>query len=186
MKLNIGSYSIVFPGWLNIDYRNDPWLYNHAHSHGCAFVSMDVTGGLPFADSSVDFIHCSHMIEHITFREAEKFMVSCRRILKPGGVMRLAVPSLALMVAMYQGGTLKQLDAINEPCKNAKYDTERFWELLFAGHKALYDWDSMRDLCQAAEFSKVEHKAYNVGNPIFLRETKDVFPECSLYVECTK
>lgn len=69
---------------------------------------------LPWADNSVDEIHCSHFLEHLPARDVEErdlangtpaakrflnrdflfaFMDECWRILKPGGKMRVIVPS---------------------------------------------------------------------------------------------
>jgi SAM-dependent methyltransferase len=67
----------------------------------------------PFADDSVDEIHCSHFLEHVPAREVEvrdlvflpddedhlgqdmlfAFMDECYRILKPEGWMHIIVPS---------------------------------------------------------------------------------------------
>lgn len=44
----------------------------------------------PWADNSVDGIHASHIMEHIQDQQA--FINECRRILKPGGFLRIAGP----------------------------------------------------------------------------------------------
>lgn len=59
----------------------------------------------PFEDSSVDFLHASHVIEHIELGNRHKtytgqtnlfffFMQECFRILKPGGTLELIWPAL--------------------------------------------------------------------------------------------
>ncbi len=150
------------------------------------FLSMDITKGVPWATDSVSYIFSSHMIEHITYREAERFLKECHRILKPGGVMRIAVPDTEILVKMYQEKRLKELNAINEPAKEAKYDLERFHGVITYDHKAFYDWETMRDLCLEAGFSRVERKSFKVGHPVIVEETEDLFPEISLYVEIAK
>lgn len=68
----------------------------------------------PWADNSVDELSCSHFLEHLPMREVEErdltstskeakalvgkdflfaFMDECWRVLKPGGVMHVAVPA---------------------------------------------------------------------------------------------
>lgn len=53
----------------------------------------------PWADSSVDEIHCSHFIEHIPMEEVDgkdmlfAFFDECYRILKPTGKMTVICPS---------------------------------------------------------------------------------------------
>lgn len=49
---------------------------------------------LPYPDASVDFILIEHCVEHIDYYAALRFFEDCRRILKPGGVFRVIVPSL--------------------------------------------------------------------------------------------
>lgn len=176
----------MFPGWINIDAINDPGLWAYAKAKNCEFFSMDLSKGVPLADNNVDFIFCSHMVEHLPYRVAEHFMKECCRVLKPGGLMRIAVPDLDIIVRLYKENRLKELDKINEPCSRAKYDTERFWEILTAGHHATYDFTSMLSLCAQAGFSKTERKSFEEGHPVFIAETQDMYPEISLYVECTK
>ncbi len=55
---------------------------------------------LPFDDLSVDFIHCSHFIEHLDFREVHSFLKEIDRVLKRGGVFVISAP---LMWADFYG-----------------------------------------------------------------------------------
>lgn len=55
---------------------------------------VDITKPLPFADNSVDFCFAEQVLEHVTVHQAWNFLVECRRILKPGGVLRLSVPDI--------------------------------------------------------------------------------------------
>ncbi len=55
---------------------------------------LDITKPLPFRDNSVDFILAEHVVEHISGPDALRFFDECRRILKPGGVLRVCVPVL--------------------------------------------------------------------------------------------
>lgn len=185
-KLNLGSYTVMFNGWLNIDILNHPEMYARAAELKCAFMSMDLSKGIPFESNTIDLIFTSHFVEHLSFREAEYFMEHCYRILKPGGTIRVAVPDLRILVNMYQRETLKELDKINEPSTRANYDVERFWEVLTAAHKSCYDWESMWTMCHKAGFPTVERKSYQQGHPTIIAEAQDLFPEVSLYVECTK
>ncbi|MCL5784308.1 MAG: methyltransferase domain-containing protein [Patescibacteria group bacterium] len=54
----------------------------------------NVTKGLPYADGSVDAAHSSHMLEHLYLPQAAQLLGEVRRVLRPGGVLRLAVPDL--------------------------------------------------------------------------------------------
>ena len=49
-----------------------------------------------------DVLYSSHMLEHLDTVEAMKFLIEARRVLKHGGIIRLAVPDLRRMIADYE------------------------------------------------------------------------------------
>ena len=49
---------------------------------------------LPWPDNSAEFIILSHCLEHVPSPDGYRFMQEAYRVLKPGGVLRLAVPSI--------------------------------------------------------------------------------------------
>lgn len=55
---------------------------------------------LPFPDGTTAFIFASHVIEHVAPKEVWNFLVECKRILQPGGVVRLAFPDLSRLANM--------------------------------------------------------------------------------------
>ena len=68
----------------------------------------DLTKGLRFPENSVDGVYHSHVLEHIPrdFSHPEQdramlFVAECRRVLKPGGVLRIVVPNLEYEVRAY-------------------------------------------------------------------------------------
>ncbi|MBU1228273.1 MAG: methyltransferase domain-containing protein, partial [Actinobacteria bacterium] len=87
--LNVGCGDEPLPGFVNLDLGRD------------ADLALDVRRGLPCADNTVDAIHSEHFIEHLTQAELMSFLRECRRVLVPGGVMRVSTPDLAEMVRCY-------------------------------------------------------------------------------------
>ncbi len=77
------------PGWINMD-RDPP-----------ADIRHDVRVGLPYEDESFTHIYSEHAIEHFTKAEGLQLLRECRRVLKPGGVLRLSTPDLRYLVALY-------------------------------------------------------------------------------------
>lgn len=49
---------------------------------------------LPFSRESVEYIHCSHMIEHLRYEELYKFLTEVDRVLAPGGIFVVSAPLL--------------------------------------------------------------------------------------------
>lgn len=90
-KLNIGCGDHFHPDWCNLDVR----------SQNPAVIEFDVRRGLPFNDDSFDVVYHSHVLEHLTAADGERLMQECRRVLRPGGVLRVVVPDLETIAALY-------------------------------------------------------------------------------------
>lgn len=63
---------------------NDEWYY----------MEHDVATAFPFDDEVFDWIYSEHFIEHITPRQATFWLKEARRMLKPGGVVRISTPNM--------------------------------------------------------------------------------------------
>ena len=95
-KLNLGCGPKIMPGWVNIDMQGAPPVVIH-----------DLTKPLPVASETVEYIYNEHFIEHIT-RDQGRFLLSeCRRVLKPGGVIRVSTPDLRVLVEQYLSSDLQ-------------------------------------------------------------------------------
>jgi predicted SAM-dependent methyltransferase len=124
-KLNVGCGLHVVPGYLNLDnsptlrlqrglprpvldqVRQSPvgkWL-------GPAWPSevqpWDIRQGLPGEPGTLGVIYSSHMLEHLSRPAAVSFVGACHQALRPGGILRLALPDLERRARGY----LKALDA---------------------------------------------------------------------------
>jgi len=69
------------------------------HSHTIEY--GDILKGLPLPDSSVEVVYSSHVLEHLDQVEVEMYLKEARRILCPGGIIRLVVPDLAMVINKY-------------------------------------------------------------------------------------
>jgi len=65
------------------------------------YLYWNVKRGLPFEDSSVDAVYHSHLIEHLDRGEADMLLGEIYRVLKKGGVHRVAAPDLAYQCRKY-------------------------------------------------------------------------------------
>jgi predicted SAM-dependent methyltransferase len=92
MKLvNVGCGRRIHPAWCNLDLA--------AAAPGV--VEHDLRQGLPFADDSCDAVYHSHVLEHLQPDEASRLIAECHRVLKPGGILRIAVPDLEGIARQY-------------------------------------------------------------------------------------
>jgi len=89
LYINVGCGAYPLTGFLNIDIGRG------------ADLRWDVRRGLPFPDGSVSGIFSEHFLEHLTQGDGLFFLRECRRVLKPGGLVRVAMPDLDAIVARY-------------------------------------------------------------------------------------
>jgi predicted SAM-dependent methyltransferase len=98
-KVNIGCGHRFHKDWINLDaLPADPTVRRFA----CGEL-------LPFESDSVDFVYSSHMIEHLRPRAGIEFLRECRRVLKPGGWIRLVTPDFENFLIEYLNNLNKGL-----------------------------------------------------------------------------
>jgi predicted SAM-dependent methyltransferase len=85
MRLNLGSGERPLPGFVNVDTLADA---PHVD------VVADVTQPLPFEDGCAELIYAVHLLEHVATERVPAVLADWRRVLRPGGVLMLAVPDL--------------------------------------------------------------------------------------------
>jgi SAM-dependent methyltransferase len=90
-KLNFGCGTEKLDGWVNIDW-----------DAACQpDMRVDLSKELPFETASVDYIVSEDFIVQLDIEGGRRFLRECRRILKPGGVMRLLTPNLEILARAY-------------------------------------------------------------------------------------
>jgi predicted SAM-dependent methyltransferase len=83
MKLHLGCGKNIKDDYINIDaFYDDINVFKY-----------DIFN-LPYDNESIDEILTEHLIEHIKFKDEEKFWNECSRLLKPGGVLICETPDL--------------------------------------------------------------------------------------------
>lgn len=93
-KLQLGSGQNLLPGWLNTDKSvPDNWA---------GAIYIDVRERFPLPDESMDYVYSEHLFEHLNFIQAKNMLKECYRVMKPGGVIRLALPHIEFLLDLYQ------------------------------------------------------------------------------------
>jgi predicted SAM-dependent methyltransferase len=114
MRANLGCGNQICPGWINIDIVRT----------GPSVVAHDLSTGIPLPNASCEVVYHSHVLEHLKRPDAQFFMRECFRVLKPGGILRVAVPDLEQVCRRY----LLTLDQALAKEAHAAYDYE--WIML--------------------------------------------------------
>ena len=64
-------------------------------------IRWNLARGIPFEDETADVVYHSHFLEHLERDSALVFLRECHRVLKPGGIIRVVVPDLHLLISAY-------------------------------------------------------------------------------------
>lgn len=195
LKLNIGCGISGIPGWVNID--NSPtillsrlplgrWIFR-TPDWPRDVRRADVRKRIPFSDASVSYIYSSHTFEHFSYEEALAVAKECFRVLKPGGILRIVVPDLGMMVRDYLADTANP---------NASHRfigrlllTSGVRDVLHSGahHKQMFDAASLVHLQREAGFQSPAVSAFGSSR---IPGIKDIELESrrseSLYVEAVR
>jgi predicted SAM-dependent methyltransferase len=107
-KVNIGCGRRYEKSWINIDFSSD----------GPDVIQYDLNKGIPLDDNSVDVVYSSHVLEHFSSNKGHFLLSECYRILKKGGIIRIAVPDLETICREY----IKQLEVALQHNANPNYD----------------------------------------------------------------
>jgi SAM-dependent methyltransferase len=190
LRLNLGSGQFGPESWVNLDRSPSMVLRNLPRTKAALrrlgvinefqaldwdphIVRWDVTKGLPVAAGTVDAIYSSHFLEHIYLANAEKVLRECARVLRPGGIIRLALPDA-------QAWAEELLEADEDPTGEAG---RRYHARLGAHHEAaptgvgvllaklgghVHRWQPTRGLVRAmlrdAGFSDVTDRKFKQGD----------------------
>jgi predicted SAM-dependent methyltransferase len=98
VKVHVGCGDNLLDAWLNTDL---------SEMNRGGVVYLDATQPLPFENGTVDLVFSEHMIEHLGYQEGVGFLNECYRVLKPGGVCRIATPTFEFLNELYNDRTGK-------------------------------------------------------------------------------
>ncbi len=199
VKVNLGSGLLVAPGWINVDLgwysplRYLPrfvlsYLYSRSGWHSVIgkdqyvqavktnrFVHSDLRQGLPFKDNSVDYIFCSHFLDSLTASDGERLIREARRVLVPGGVIRVSVSDFDRTIDLYRSGARQQALARLFPSSQSE----------LGRRNCTYDEAMLTAALSAAGLSKIGKCEYRNGAVPDL-QILDNRPEESLFLEAVK
>ncbi len=151
-KLQLGCGRNWLAGWLNADY----------YPRKSDTLRLDVTQRMPFADGVFDYIFSEHVIEHISYPNGVFMLSECFRVLKPGGVARIATPDLSFLINLYRADdssaeprqVIEQeflefflANEIKDRAKNAPVDLDVYLINKFVrawGHEFIYDEKTLK------------------------------------------
>ncbi len=127
------------------------------------YTRLDIGEPLPFEDGCVDWVYAEHLIEHVPLPVAIRWLAEVRRILAPGGLLRITTPDLARYVEGYRaaeggGGFFAKhrrrlrMMRVGPPMPERRaFMLNQIFYLY--GHRWIYDLDELRYAVSEAGFA---------------------------------
>jgi predicted SAM-dependent methyltransferase len=141
MKLHLGCGNKHIDGF----YHIDALPYGHVDHVG-------PVDNLPQIDSdTVDLIYACHVLEHFGRNDYRRVLQEWFRVLRPSGVLRVAVPDFAAVAEVYvRGGAARGIEDVVGLCVGGQRDEYDF-------HKMIFDEELLTRVLLETGFSHVRH-----------------------------
>jgi predicted SAM-dependent methyltransferase len=149
MKLNIGSSNpegiYRSPEWINIDNGDGRFSGN--------VFKVDALAMPGEWDGYFDEVHAVHVLEHVNRNKRFDFVVACRRVLKPGGVLYLEVPDFEKVIRNLLGA----IDGGDHELEH-RMTTGLFGKQRYEGdsHRWGFTSRTLKELAERAKFSSID------------------------------
>jgi predicted SAM-dependent methyltransferase len=136
MKLHLGCGKRFIPGFVHVDAIEFPHV-DHVR---------DVTDLSCFESDTCDLIYACHIVEHFPRQALAKVIEEWKRVLRPGGTLRIAVPDFEAICEVY--ARTKRLELVIGPLYGGQNHAHNF-------HYNTFDFASARGVLQASGFVDV-------------------------------
>ena len=142
-----------------------------------------------YKDDCADLIYASHVIEYFDREEIVELLECWKRVLKDGGILRVAVPDFTTMAVLYTEGDYSLNSFLGPLYGMMKMGDETIY------HKTVYDFDILSEVLQSNGFkepklydwSKTEHSEFDDHSQAYIPHMdKENGTLISLNVECVK
>jgi predicted SAM-dependent methyltransferase len=149
-RLNWGCGSSPKPGWINSDRRPCPGVD----------VVADILSGLPLDDDGIDYVVSVHALQEIPYPGLVPALRQLRRVLRPGGVLRLVLPDLDKGIRAYLAKSPDHFHISDEEAKSlgGKFIVHMLWH---GYSRVLFTHDFVEELLLKAGFARVAHCQYH-------------------------
>ncbi len=153
MKLHLGCGKRYLEGYIHVDIAK----FEHID------YQLPIDDLSTFNSNTVEEIYASHVLEYFDRNDVVNVLNEWKRVLKPSGILRLAVPNFPKLVEVYQSS--KDLSSILGPLYG-KWD---IGNQEFIYHKTVYDENSLNKVLEEVGFKNIKSWDWQE----FFKEQKD-------------
>ena len=147
LRLHLGSGNEHKDGWVNIDLAGYP-----------VEAAWNLARPLPLPGGSAEAVFHEHLLEHLTLEQGLAFCVESHRLLRPGGILRVGVPDAGAAAHSYADDAGAFLERVRPGRPTAMLALQELF--YYAGHRTMYDFETLVLLLRAAGFGEPERRAF--------------------------
>ncbi len=137
VNIHLGCGRVDHPAFINVDVA--PFAHIH-HTHAVERLPM-------FQNETANLIYVCHCLEHVSFLDTAAVLQEWKRVLKPGGTLRISVPDFDCILAIYEAFN-HDIAAIEKTLMGGQNYPANF-------HKAVFNRAHLSRLLEAAGFTNV-------------------------------
>jgi predicted SAM-dependent methyltransferase len=155
--------------WITIDMGKSCDIY------------WDLRKGIPFPTASVRRIYSSHFFEHLSFKETQRFLGECRRVLIPGGNFSICVPNARLYIEAYAKNRPLAAPAYfgYAPAYNSttRIDYVNYIAYMDGEHKYMFDEENLLFVLSSNGFNNVRLRRFDPSIDLQERDFESLYAE---------
>lgn len=147
-RLNWGCGTQPEPGWINSDRKQAPGVE----------ISCDIREGLPLAEGEIDYAVSIHALPEVPYPDLVPVLTELRRVLKPGGTLRLGLPNMEHAFDAYRRGESDWFLIPDDEMSSlgGKLITQLIW---YGYSRTLFVPQFAEELLRKAGFAQIHHCA---------------------------
>ena len=167
-KVELGAGGRHMPGWISVDISGNVDIFCDCSKER-----------LPFPDNFATEVYHSHFLEHFSYPEPMKHVLSeCLRILKPGGRMRAAVPDASIYIKAYVNKMpFPEVIPVYKPAFffNSHIDSINYIAYMAREHHHMFDIDNLIKVLELADFINVAERKFDSDIDVEKRKPQSIY-----------
>lgn len=156
-------------GWVTIDVTKTCDIY------------WDLSKGLPLPNESISKIYSSHFFEHLSFKEGQKFLDDCLRVLVPGGTFSICVPNARIYIEAYlKSDSLDKnyfFGYITAYDNTTKIDYVNYTAYMNGHHRYMFDEENLIYILKSKRFRNVHLREFEPNLDLKNRDFESIYAE---------
>ncbi len=154
IKLNLGC------GWRNF---GEDWVHidggNYPHVIGHNITKLD------YPENSVDLIYNSHVFEYFDREEGFNVLKEWHRVLKPQGILRMAVPDFEAMAKNYLENKFPLTNFLGPLYGRMEMGMKGGETGKIIYHKTTYDFSDLKSMLESVGFNGIKRYDWKTTSP---------------------